>query len=93
MTPATTSGPPPPELPNRPSILAMWLAASRGNPVLHRVEALIQDLSPAEIDRLLELALGSRGESSEALRWFLLHTDRLTKRGLHHARNPEDYQV
>jgi hypothetical protein len=74
-------------------VLAMWLSAARGNPVLHRVEALARDLSPAETDRLLELALGSGGERSEALRWFLLHVNRITQRGLHHARQLEDYQA
>lgn len=87
------SAPPRPELQGRPSILLMWLGALRGNPVLHRVRALASDLTPAELDRLRELALGSRGENSEALRWFLFHTSRVSGGVSHVSRHPQEYQV
>jgi hypothetical protein len=71
----------------------MWLGALRGNPVLHRVRALASDLTPGEMERLRELALGSRGENSEAMRWFLFHTTRANGGTIHASRHPQEYQV
>ena len=82
-----------PLLPGRPSIYQMWRDTLEGKPTMHRVKALIRDLTEEELVVITVEAMSTRGNRSEALRWILLHAMLERSEVPYVPRNPSDYQV
>jgi len=73
--------------------LKLWRASLDGELVMHRVQALALEMTTQEAERMAEVVLRRSDNTSEGLRWFLLHARRHRDDVPALYRDPPEYQA